>query len=41
MISYDKMSSVFRQSKINLNLSNSLSHDIRFILAVYPPLLFT
>lgn len=31
-ISFTEMEEIFRKSKINLNLSNSVSHDVRFIL---------
>ncbi|WNQ10425.1 glycosyltransferase [Paenibacillus aurantius] len=30
-VSYEQMENIFRKSKINLNISNSASHDIRFI----------
>lgn len=39
-ISYEKMSKVFRNSKINLNLSNSLSHDIRYVFSSISSFLF-
>ena len=31
-ISFAEMEQIFRKSRINLNLSNSVSHDVRFIL---------
>ena len=35
-INYEEMSLIARQSKISLNISNSLSHDIRFIFSSIP-----
>ena len=32
-ISFEEMGNVFRKTKINLNISNSINHDIRFIRA--------
>lgn len=32
-VSYEKMDEIFLTSKINLNISNSVSHDIRYLLA--------
>ncbi|MCM8758624.1 MAG: glycosyltransferase [Candidatus Omnitrophica bacterium] len=34
-ISYEEMTEIFRTSKINLNISNSISYDIRFIFSNY------
>jgi spore maturation protein CgeB len=35
-ISFDEMGRVFRESRINLSLSNSVSHDIRFVTGSWP-----
>lgn len=32
-VSYEEMEQIFRKTKINLNISNSVSYDIRFILS--------
>lgn len=32
-ISFEQMEQIFRKSKINLNISNSINHDIRFVLS--------
>jgi len=38
-VSYQEMASIFRESKINLNISNSVSYDIRFIFSSLKSLL--
>ena len=34
-VSYQEMSDIFKSTKINLNISNSISYDIRYIFASY------
>jgi len=40
-INYSEMIDIFNQSRINLNLSNSISWDIRFLLALNRPIMDT
>jgi len=32
-VSFERMEQIFRKSRINLNISNSINHDIRFVLS--------
>lgn len=32
-VTFEKMEQIFRRSRINLNISNSISHDIRFVMS--------
>ncbi|MDE2489556.1 MAG: glycosyltransferase [Elusimicrobia bacterium] len=35
-VSFDEMGRIFRRSRINLSLSNSVCHDVRFVFASWP-----
>jgi len=37
-VTFDEMSGIFKTSKINLNISNSVSYDIRYIFSIFSSL---